>query len=860
MLSLVRTLSRRYWGRRRTRAALAVCSVALGVATWMATSALTASLGRAIRQAAAPPAGAADLYVTNGDAGVPWDLAAELTAVPGVHTARPLVLCRVLLPDLGPRPALLLGVDVPTPDDAAAADVEIEDLAPPPGLRDLLLGRKSALVGRELAQALPADAGGFNVLIAGRVHRLARAGIIARARGPAAHLAGNVLVLPAADAASLMGRPELASRFDLVLEPGADAGAVAGRVAQRLGNRAQVATPEGHDLRTREALQSLTIAFTLCGTGALAVGLFLIYNALAVGVAERRHDIGVLRSLGATRGQVCRLFLGEAGLLGLTGAVLGLPLGLGLAQLALGPMHRVLSDLYLPLDAGRLEITPGMLLGATAAGLAATLLAALAPAVEAAVPRPVEALRRLPAFAASGRLARPAGAVLALALLGAVAVAGRGQLPPRVGTFGGLVLLLAAGFLAVPFAAAGLARLTRPVARHFLGVPGRLAVENLVRARGRLGVVIAAVAAGVALLVQTAGVIRSNEAAVRKWVEQSVAGDLFVTAGGPLSASGQVQPMHPAVGRLVEEALPGTAAVPFRFRHLDWRQAGRMARVLLVALDASRYHAVYAGRPQPPPDLELFRQLGEQPDTALVSANFAALHGVRAGDRLTLPGTEGPVTLRVLGTVVDFSCSRGTVFVDRARDGDRFDAGLADVFSVCLPPGADAEALRERVLQSSWGTNLALCALTHDELRGHILGMVERLYGLAYTQELIVAVVAVLGVVAALLIAVLQRRRELGLLRAVGATRGQVFSAVLAEAALLGVLGTALGLLAGLPLEWYTVRVLLFEDSGFLAPVQVPWAVAAVVSGLAVASATLAGLGPAWSAVRPAITEAIAFE
>jgi putative ABC transport system permease protein len=449
---------------------------------------------------------------------------------------------------------------------------------------------------------------------------------------------------------------------------------------------------------------------------------------------------------------------------------------------------------------------------------------------------------------------------LAAAGFGIAGSALRGHLPPRVGTFGGLLLLIGAGFLMVPVLAAGLARLVQPLARWLPGIAFRLAVENLIRSRSRFGIVIAAQAAGVALLVQTAGVIRSNEQAARDWIERAVAGDLFITAGGTLSVSGKTQPMHEGVGRLVEEACPGASAVAFRFRFLDWRQASHAARVLLVAVDAARYHATYEHRPLPPRDLELFRQLAEQPDTVLVSANFAALHGIRAGDTLTLPGGDGPVSLRVLGTVVDLSCNRGTVFVDRTRSAEQFDAALVDAFSVCLPPGTDVAALRQGLLQSAWGTDLALCILTHDELRQHILGMVERLYGLAYAQEMVVGVVAILGVMAALLIAVLQRQREIGLLRAVGGTRGQVVRSVLTEAALLGALGTVIGLIAGLPLEWYTVRVLLFEDAGYLFPVVFPGGTATAVAGFAMVGATLAGLVPAWSAARPTITEVIGFE
>ncbi len=413
--------------------------------------------------------------------------------------------------------------------------------------------------------------------------------------------------------------------------------------------------------------------------------------------------------------------------------------------------------------------------------------------------------------------------------------------------------------VATPALTALMAGLLRRLPAGLLGVAGRLAVDNVLRAPGRTGLVVAALAAGVALLVQTGGLVRSNEAGVRSWVDRSIAGDLFVTSGGPLSASGRTLPMGWGVAARLGEEFPGLHVVPMRFRHLDWRQGGRSARVLLVALDAAGYVAANEHRPSPPADLELFRGLSE-PGTVLVSENFAALHHVGPGDTLTLPGTDGPVSLRVLGAVADYSCHQGTVLADRQQIRRHFDADLVDVLDVYLPAGADAEAVRGRLRQSPWAAEQALCVLTRGEVRGHILGMVERLYGLAYAQEVVVALVAVLGVVTALLISVLQRRRELGLLRAVGATRGQVMTSVLAEAALLGGLGVGLGLLVGLPLEWYTVRVLLFEETGFLCPLLMPWAVTAACVGLTLACTLLAGVGPALHAARTPITEAVAPE
>jgi putative ABC transport system permease protein len=859
MLSLLRTVSLRYWRRHVTRALLVLCGIALGVATWTGTRTLDRSLDRAGRRAATPLAGAADLYVSNGDAGVLRELAEPLARLPGVRAVTPLVIRRVILPELGRRAALLLGVDLHAqPPDDPAWDVRVTPRPPGCGVRDFLLGRKPVMVGRELDQALPEDADHLSILVAGQTSRLARAGSL-EAAGPACALGGNVLVMRCTDAAALFGRPDRVSRLDVRLELGADRDEVRRQVEQTLAGRAGLWTAEEHDQRVQDMLAGLKIGFSLCGAGALLVGMFLVYNVLAVSVAERRRCIGVLRSLGATRGQVWRQFLAESVLLGLAGGILGAPLGLGLAQMSLGPMQQVLGDVFVPLPAQTLEISLETLLVAVAAGVGAALIAGLCPACTAAREAPVEALRRAPRLSPAGCRWLSLGGSLALALLGAVWIVLGGHFPAHVGTYGGMGLLGLATLVSVPRLAGLSVWLLRPPARLLLGVEGCLAADNLLRCPGRTGLVIAALAIGVALQVQTGGLIRSNEAAIRTWVDQSVAGDLFVTSGGPLSASGRNLPVAEPLADRLRATCPEMRVVPMRFRYLDWQAAGRVQRVLLFAVDAAGYYEANKGRPQQIPGLELYRGLCE-PGTALVSENFAALHGVGAGASITLPGADGPVTLRILGTVDDYSCNRGTVIVDRARYRRQFDADLIDVLDVYLPPGTDAEAARRRLVQSPAAAGQDLCVLTRGELRGHILGIVRRLYGIAHAQEVVLGVVAVLGVVTSLLISVLQRQRELGLLRAAGATRGQLLRSVLAEAVLLGTIGTALGLAGGWVFEWYTVRILLFEEAGFLCPVRFPWLAATLTAGLALVGAVLAGLGPALHAARTDVVEALACE
>ncbi|HMF14478.1 MAG TPA: FtsX-like permease family protein, partial [Gemmataceae bacterium] len=642
------------------------------------------------------------------------------------------------------------------------------------------------------------------------------------------------------------------------------------RIAVALADKAQVSTPESQESRIHELLIGLEVGFTLSGGVALVVGMFLVYNSLAVSVAERRHDIGIMRSLGATRGQIRALFLGEAAMLGSIGTALGLPLGLGLAELSLGPMQRALQDIFLPMraqhvDASNLGMT---FVTAVLAGLTASVAAALIPSGQAASEEPADAVRRRPPTPAFAQRVLHVATCLALIGIGLGSIVLRnrlGPLPPRVGAYAGPPIILLASLLATPFLTATIARAIQPFTRRLLGVEARLAADNLLRSPTRTGLVIGALAAGVALVIETAGLVKSNEVAIDDWIRQTVRADAFLTAGGPLSGSGQSLEMGDDVRSHLERQFggdPGFRAVAICFRHRDWeKEHSEPVRLLVVPLDALGYYEANAERGYGGDHLELFRRLAEEPGGAVASQNFLDKHGKKVGDTITLPGTHGPVDVRILGAFVDYSWNMGTLFVDRAPHEDNFDTRFVDVYDCYLPVGKiDVEAFRQQVQQSSWGAEHALFILTNGELQEHIRNMIRRLYGLAYTQLSLVAIVVALGVMAALLISVIQRQRELGLLRAVGASRGQVIRTVVAEAFLMGAIGTLLGLLIGLPLEWYVVHVLLFEEAGFELPVIYPWASAGLVAASAMLLAALAAQIPALQAGRLRIAEAIAYE
>ncbi|MBM3997838.1 MAG: FtsX-like permease family protein, partial [Planctomycetes bacterium] len=360
-------------------------------------------------------------------------------------------------------------------------------------------------------------------------------------------------------------------------------------------------------------------------------------------------------------------------------------------------------------------------------------------------------------------------------------------------------------------------------------------------------------------------------------VDSPTTSDIMVTSGSPIGSSGQSNLMEENIGDElggipgVELALPSRLCTDIPFRGV---------RVAINTLVADKYFPVAKRRldvhrssnpaysaadyEKKVRELELVREMdrptgdSEIAGNVIVSGNFAALHGVDKGGFVTLTSSKKELKFRVLGTIEDYTWNLGTIIMNR-RDYVRYwQDTKVTWFEVYIQPGADPVKVKTAIATKL--SKYDLQPLTHSELRTHIEQIIERLYAIAKGQQIVVMIVASLGVVTALLISVLHQRREMGLLRAIGASQAQVVYLVLAEAALMGVLGAFLGFLFAIPLQWYALRIVFLEEAGYIFPVTIPWLESAIIVLSAIVLATAAGIGPALYGVSERIPDAIAYE
>jgi putative ABC transport system permease protein len=858
MTSLFHLIGLRPLARRWDRSLLVIASIALGVATLVSSRILNERIESAAQATTTPLKSTADLYLSNSELGIDRQVSDDLrnAAIPGVRDVRPLLYERIELPELG-RSGVLIGADLSEgpkqADELLQVEVTLTDTFAAVGFG---LGR-GTIVSKQVYEARRVAVPGDGPLtITMRVGNKTKSFPIAgyftlKPDSPAAAFGLSVVGMELAAAAKFLkgDGPVLVNRIDIAYLPKADGKSIENRVREVVGPRGTIETAETRGQASMEIVNGMKIGFTLCSLGAMIVGMFLVYNAMSVTVTEQRPEIGMIRSIGATRGQVMRTVVGGAALLGFIGALFGVPLGVALANYAMSQFRELLESIFLSPDATFGWPDGATVLMAITGGMAVSLFAAFVPAIQAVRDDPARVAKR-----SGGRVSFTLR-MIHLAICGLLIGSGiamimlRMHLPTRLGGFGGLMIALVGLLVGSPLIVGGILSVINPCLRTIIPIEGRIAADNLLRSPGRTGLVIGALAAGVAVMVQTAGVAYSNERPFTGWIDQILRADMYVFGGNMATGTSSGAPMDP---RIVPElaSQPGitrTTAIRFSRPHYN----GTL--IYVIALDTREFSGELLRRGFGPPDIVKYQRVTGT--DIVVSENFAVRHGIKPGDTVTLGSPNGPVSLNVIDTVIDYSWSRGTIVMERSAYARLFSDSRIDLVHIFLD-GSEAG----RQAAEEYCTKQSLTLVERDVAHRLIVGLVDRLNSLAYVQQIVVGLVASLGVVTALLISVIQRKRELGLLIAIGATPGQVIRSVLWEALLMGLFGIALGFITGAILAWFVLRILIYEETGFTFAVLLPPGPIALIAFGALGMATLAGLIPAWNAVRTDPVDALVYE
>lgn len=833
----------------RLRTIVTIVAVALGVAIALAIDLANATAIASFSESVNVVASRVNLQILGTGRGFDERALLRVAAVPGVSSASPVIEDNLTVgahagDPLSGEVLRVLGVDLlePLPRNAGNA------VAGGPGEADLLVNGRGAVVSERVARRYGLHLGGPFAALAGvRPVRLVVAGILPPA---VVGIDSSVVFVDIATAQDIFGKVGLLDRIDCVVDKRDFAQTIAA-VRRVLPPGVRAVEPAVRTGEIRRMLQSFQLNLDALSAIALVVGMYLIFNTVAIAVVQRRSEIAIVRALGATRRQIFAVFLLEGAALGAAGSVFGLIVGAVLARFSVTAVAHTVQTLYIGIGVARIAWDPLTILKAFGLGILLAISAAIVPALEAARVAPALGMRAFGFERRSPHFARNAarGGVVMLAL--AVAVA-KGPPVNGIPVFGYLsgIAIIAGGSLCIPLlidVASGLGR------RTLRGAPALLAAGNLRSALGRESVAVAALAIAIAMMTSVAILVGSFRTTVVTWADEVLSADLFVRPLGPADASAEAR-FSPRVVATIAH-VPGVADVHV-LRAIDVPYRGR-----IVELDATGFRQLatrnslqFLGGVDPP-RLLLGAAGTEQ---ALVSEPFATRFGVRVGDEVPIDTPSGLVPFRVAAIFNDYSSESGIVMIDSRTFVRLFHDTTVNSIAIFAVPGVDLSRLRTRVIRSV--LPLRIDIETNRELRGLVVRIFNRTFAITYALYLISVAIALLGVVSTLFALVLERRVQIGILRYLGLLTGDVRRMVLIEAAFVGALGAIAGIAIGFLLALLLIFVINRQAFGWLIDLHVPWGFLAVSFVVVVFSALIAGIYPAGVAARIRTAEAMRTE
>ena len=653
---------------------------------------------------------------------------------------------------------------------------------------------------------------------------------------------GHFIVAPLALTQQMANRPGRLDSIFVRAEPGTDVGKLRSELDAEVNGQAFVAEPFFRTAQASSTTRSTRDSTLLVATIALVVAAFLVFNSMNITVAQRRPTMAILRALGGRRSAIVGDLLSESAVVGLVGAVVGVPVGIRAGRFAIGGLPPVLLQ---SLDVRIEYVLPWYAIPVAVGSCVTASLAASALAARAAFHvSPLEAMapvdvamardeRRQPfrlVIGTVGLVSMVVATVLAVALDDRWALAAGGLY-----VMGG-VLTCYALIGQIATASSGLAKR--------LGSPGRLSATAVESAPRRVWATVMTVAIGIAVVVSTSGSMNNVVDSSSKLLASLADTDLYVSA-----TPANVVPTGPALAAGIADeirAVPGVKrVVPMQYAYGTLGNA----RVLLQGIaEGSTTPSFHAMSPQ-------VRQQILAGAGVVISRQLGKTMGLVVGDKLDLPSPTGVHRLQILELVDYITLDTGLVAMSLGNMQQWFNRDGATYLEVGIAPNVDKAHVAAEV-RSVIGGRAEI--YTGQQALGATLGAISQIGALAVALQWIVAVVAAVALMNTLMLAVIERRRELGVLRAVGASRKFTTRIVLAEALAVGLVGGLIGLVFGASLHYLATIVLAATTSVGIAYEVKPMALLFALIALVVCM--LGAFPPAWRASRLNIIQAITEE
>ncbi len=823
----------RYALRHKTLALINILSVALGVAVYLAIQIANYSAIKAFQAGVDIVAGRSQLEARGNidDAVFP-----KLQKLPGVDAATPLVEGFVTLPDYPGEYLRILGVDPFT-------DAEFLTFQTPTKRSDVFKG--DAWFGDPQSIAIAQGFAGSHQIHDGQELRvqIGEREQTLKVSFTLDTTDSHIGVMDIGWAQELFGS---SGRLNAVLFRTRDSlNTVQKRIQELLPPDVVVQAPADRTEQVEQMLAGFQLNLTALSLVSLTVGMLLVYNTITASVVRRRSEIGILRSLGVDREKIRWLFLGEAVLYGIVGCAVGCIGGIALGRSLVGTVSRTVSNLYVLVSIDRSYFPIEQVPLVFVLGLGAVLVGAWIPAAAGANLTPLRALNLGILIERSDRLSRTWLIYSALAFALAYLLA---HLAFSVNRSLGFVcaLMTLLGFCALaPHATYWGGKGIGLVVRKIPTIS--LAARNLVRSLYRHAATVGALASAVAMLVSVTTMIHSFRETIDHWIDRRLPADIYL---GP--ATNEVVGFQDFVSEDLLKMLRSRQEIELIDTYRDAEVTVHGLPVALgVTIGTSRNTPKFLGG-----DDQKKYQAYWEPGQVFVSEPLSRRLNLRDGETIEIPTPEGLVRFRVAGVFQDFTRDSGLMLMQAANFNRYWHDTRVHSVAIYLRPGVNAEKFVQTI-RTAYPRASAYTIRLNRQLRSLVEDVLSQTFGVTQVLRLIAVFVAVMGIILNALVLVKEREREIGALRAMGASRTRVGTLMLWESLFLGFVAMVLGMAAGVALAFVLTKVINTAFFGWTVPISFPWMQLILVPCWFLPVTVVAALLPAREAARTNLIDAI---
>jgi putative ABC transport system permease protein len=850
LIHLLKNITLRHLRHHKGRTILSMIGIALGVAVFISVQTAIHTAIESFNASVDHVSGKANLQITSFGRGFSEEVYLKVKKVPGVKAATPVIQYVTKMDEPIGEPLYLLGIDVFS--DRPFREYQFYET----GDEDLLFLKNphSIALTEKLANRHGLKKGGEVTLIVGSKKVTLTITNLLKMEGPAKSLEGNFGLIDIASAQEALEKVGLIDRIDLMVDKSIPTEAIEKELKKVIPPGVEVRRSDTRSGQIEKMVSAFHLNLTALSFISLIVGMFLIYNAISISVIQRRREIGILRSIGLTQLQVLGLFIGEAAWIGCLGSLLGIGIGIGLAKVMLYMVSRTITALYILVKAEHLLISPSVLMAGFGMGVLASVLSSIGPAKEASKVAPKEALAlgtletkikiRLGYFSLIGI------GLLVLSLILAL------QKPiyhqPIFGFLAALLILIGVSFL-IPSVTSFLNRLLGPLLQFLFGSEGKLASRYLHDSMARTVITIAALMTALSMLISISIMILSFRKTVDLWVEQSINGDVFIFPGS-YSITGYSALLPLEVSRELPY-LPGVKAVD-SFRALEVEYQGQPA--LIASVDGEVFLNMKVIRFTRGNPRAILRQFAAG-QAILVTESFSLRHQVKAGDRIKLNTPQGEKEFFISGVFYDYSSDWGMVLLEKKLYQSLWNDETLHSAGIYLKEGVSQESFKE-IIRERYSKPYRLFVVSHRELRNEVLKIFDQTFAITYALEFIAIIVAILGIINSLNALIIERRRDIGIVRAVGAFRRQIEKTTLIEAGMIGFFSHLFGLICGFLLSILLIYVINKQSFGWTIQFSIP--IRSLIESWLIVMVTSIGAGiiPARRAAKMNMVESLRME